>query len=212
MEYHVEERSGRERGALLDEMYRQRYEVFIRRLRWELSADPDREVDQFDHLNARYLLLLGDEAERLYGSLRLLPTNGPHVLSEIFPSLCAHGVPKSKRIWEVSRMCVSPTLRPQSLREYLIDLMAVSVVETALLYGVEKLTFVVGSTLMQRVISMGWDIHPLGLPQPCGRELITAFAVDLSPATLRVLNQRCEASYLAYHKAKIAESTQVGAA
>lgn len=212
MGYYVEERSGRERGALLEAMFRQRYEVFVRRLRWDLPVTEGRETDQFDRLDSRYLLLLNDNEDRLSGSLRLLPSSGPHVLSEVFPSLCEHGVPRGDRIWEVSRMCICPTLRPQPVREYVIDLMAVNVVETALLNGVEQLTFVVGSTLMQRVIGMGWDIRPLGLPQPCGREVVTAFKVELSPETLRVLGERCEASRVASLATEPVRTASLGAA
>jgi len=212
MGYYVEERSGRERSSLLDMMFRQRYEVFVRRLRWDLPAAEGRETDQFDRLDARYLLLLNDASNGVHGSLRLLPSNGPHVLSEIFPALCEYGVPKGDHIWEVSRMCVCPKLRPKVVREYVIDLMAVNVVETALLNDVQELTFVVGSTLMQRVISMGWDIQPLGLSQPCGRELVTAFRVSLKPDTLRILGEQCEESRFACVQSELDPATVIGAA
>src|SRR3546814_6217820 len=40
------------------------------------------------------------------GSLRLLPSNKPHILSELFPELCPAGVPTGPTTYEVTRLCL----------------------------------------------------------------------------------------------------------
>jgi len=194
MDFFVESRTGRESDPILDAMYRQRYEIFVRRLRWDLQCTNKHEKDEFDRIDTRYLLILDNYSNSPFGSLRILPSIGPHLLSEYFSQLCENAIPRGHDIWEISRMCISPKIRQPAIREYMIDLLAASLTETALLNDVSKLTFVVGSTLLQRVVGMAWDIYPLGLPQPCGRELVTAFAVNITPATLHALTEQCQKS------------------
>jgi len=212
MDYYVENREGRETDPHLNSMYRQRYEIFVRRLRWDLNYQNNLEKDEFDRIDTKYLLIFDDVNNDIHGSLRIVPSIGPHLLSEHFYSLCEHEIPRGHDVWEVSRMCISPKIRKSELREYLIDLLAASLTETALLHDVKKLTFVVGTTLLQRVIGMAWDIYPLGLPQPCGREMVTAFAVNITPATLRDLTEQCQRSAAIWAETVERESTQLGAA
>lgn len=213
MDFYVESRTGRERDPMLDQMFTQRHDIFVRRLRWDLKCSDNYEKDEFDRIDTQYLLIMQNNSDLLHGSLRILPSIGPHLLSEYFSDLCKHEVPRGHDVWEVSRMCISPKIRRPEIREYLIDLLAANLTEIALLNDVSKLTFVVGTSLLQRVIGMAWDISPLGLPQPCGRELVTAFAVDISPTTLRDLTKQCQKSAALCAEALETQSTtRLGAA
>lgn len=194
MQLSIAELTGRERNGVLLESFRQRKSLFVDRLRWDLPVKGDQEVDEFDRLDSRYVMVIDAEDERLLGSARLLNTAGPHLLSEHFSYLCENGVPRGPDIWELSRLCIDPKVRNRQLREHVVDLLGLGLTESALLQGGRKLTFVIGTFLLPRVLDVGWDIRPLGLPQPCGRESIAAFDVDLRPDSLLLLERRAERS------------------
>jgi N-acyl-L-homoserine lactone synthetase len=171
-------------ASLLADMHRHRRQVFVDRFGWELPvAEGGLEIDQFDGERAVYLLAL-DEAGRLTGSLRLLPSQGPHLLGDIFPYLCEAGVPRGEDVWEVSRFCTDPELAdPRLARKQLL----VGLVEYALLYGVSRFTCVTHMVGLQQLVGIGWDATPLGLPQGQGAAQVGALAIDITPETLKLL-------------------------
>lgn len=90
-------------GELLRRLGRYRYRVFIERLRWELASRNGMEFDQFDRADTLHVLALRDDGE-LVGCARLLPTERPYLLAEVFPQLMAGApMPRSPEVWEISR-------------------------------------------------------------------------------------------------------------
>src|SRR5262245_48198790 len=89
----------------LAEMHRLRGRVFKDRLDWAVKLQGDQEIDRFDALRPHYLLLYG--RGRLVGSVRLLPTTGPTMLSETFVGLLDGApAPSTPAIWESSRFAL----------------------------------------------------------------------------------------------------------
>lgn len=172
---------------LLEAMHAHRKRVFVDRFGWALPVTTGGlEIDQFDGEAATYLLALG-EAGALTGSLRLLPSLGPHVLGDLFPYLCEEKVPRGADVWEVSRFCTNPDLADPALaRKQLL----VALVEFALLRGVSRFTCVTHLLGLQQLIGIGWDAKPLGLPHPDGRTTIGALAIDITPETLKLLRNQ----------------------
>src|SRR4051812_38342699 len=64
----------------IDEMHRLRAQVFHERLGWDVEVRDGWEIDRFDALDPLYLLSLDDDGH-VRGSLRLLPTTGPNMLT-----------------------------------------------------------------------------------------------------------------------------------
>lgn len=93
--------------GLADQMFRLRARVFSERRGWRVIVNRGEERDCFDDLNPLYICLTDDNDGRLLASLRLLPTTGPHMLSDVFPEVmgCA-SVVRHPLIWESSRFCV----------------------------------------------------------------------------------------------------------
>lgn len=85
------------------DLYRYRYEVFVKRLGWSLNTPNGIEKDEFDHEETFYVIANDDE-KNIVGCARLLPTTAPYLLERVFPDLL-NGLspPKSKYIWELSR-------------------------------------------------------------------------------------------------------------
>lgn len=82
---------------------RYRHKVFIETLGWELPAQAGLELDQFDRPDTMYLAAR-EEDGRLVGTARLLPTDQPYLLAELFPQLLGGAQPpRSADVWEISR-------------------------------------------------------------------------------------------------------------
>src|SRR3546814_17323406 len=87
-------------------MFEERKRLFVGLLGCDLSVQDARwEIDQFDDDDAVYLIALDQTGDHA-GSLRLLPSNKPHILSELFPELCPAGVPTGPTTYEVTRLCL----------------------------------------------------------------------------------------------------------
>lgn len=169
------------------QMYADRKKVFVDRLGWNLPVQDGRyEVDQFDGEAAVYLLAT-DEAGAHAGSLRLLPTVRPHLLSEIFPDLCERGVPRGPDIWEITRFCTAPQLAdPTPVRQELL----LGVVEYALMAGIRRYTCMTHVPHLNGVLAVGWDCEPLGLPRDDGGVMVGALAINITPETLSIVRKR----------------------
>lgn len=94
---------------ILDSLYRFRYDIFYKRLQWDVKTIGGRERDHYDDLDPFYIVSVDRERNEVDGCWRLLPTNGPYMLKDTFPELLAgEAVPSSPRIWEMSRFAVKP--------------------------------------------------------------------------------------------------------
>ncbi len=174
-------------AALLEGMHRDRKTVFVDRLGWQVPVvDGDLEIDQFDGEDAVYLIAV-DEAGGHAGSLRLLPTMGPHLLADVFPQLCERTPPRGPDVWEITRLFTTPGLPdPKRVRREL----SLGMVEFAVLRGIRRYTCVTHVPYLSSVLAVGWDCEPLGLPQPHGGVMLGAVAIDITAETLAMLRAR----------------------
>lgn len=178
----------------LDSMHRDRKTVFIDMHHWNLVATGEREYDQFDTGDAVYLI----EADPISGqhvcSLRLLPTTGPHLLSDVFPQLCDAGVPRGEDVWEVTRICFAPSMRGRERRQMLKHI-TLAAAEFGLLYGIRRYSVMAYLSFLPEVLSLGWDSDPLGVPKQIDeREPVAAFTVDVTPEVLQLFRRQWEVS------------------
>jgi acyl homoserine lactone synthase len=89
--------------GLFAKISRYRYRVFVETLHWKLSTPEGIELDQFDGPDTVYVTAQ-DQVGCITGIARLLPTDGPYLLRDVFPQLL-YGLtpPSSPDIWELSR-------------------------------------------------------------------------------------------------------------
>ena len=88
---------------ILESLARYRHRVFIEKLGWQLPCMPGEERDQFDGPHTIYIAAR-NEAGAVIGSARLLPTDQPYLLAEVFPQLMGgFPLPRTPRVWELSR-------------------------------------------------------------------------------------------------------------
>jgi N-acyl-L-homoserine lactone synthetase len=177
------------RHALM-EMHRQRKAVFIDDLKWRLDETAGIEIDSYDSADAIYLIEADSPRESVIGSARLLPTDRPHLLGEVFPHLCASPPPSGAHVWEATRFCPAPGTPCGGPRRQMLARMIAAIMETALLFGIERVTFVANAALAPLALNAGWSAAPLGPSQRSGRDRLTAIAAEIDTVGLRLVRTR----------------------
>lgn len=172
------------RDALM-EMHLQRKALFIDQLGWDLEASEGLEIDAYDAEDACYLIEAETPRSSVKASARLLRTDRPHLMSEVFPHLCRDAVPRADNIWEASRFCPHPDTPKGPARRALLALMVGGIMETALLFGVDRISFVASAALSPLVRNVGWRASPLGAPARAGRDRVTAMIAEIDALGLR---------------------------
>ena len=92
--------------SLMDQAFRLRKRVFHDQLEWAVTIDGDYERDEYDALQPAYLMWCNDRGDRLYGTLRLMPTTGPTLLYDVFRDTFAGASLIAPGIYEGTRMCL----------------------------------------------------------------------------------------------------------
>lgn len=86
---------------------RYRHKVFIEKLGWNLMSQHGMELDQFDHAETFYMVARNELGE-ITGTARLLPTDRPYLLGEVFPQLMGGAAPpRDPFVWELSRFAAA---------------------------------------------------------------------------------------------------------
>lgn len=167
-------------AAALDQMFRLRKRVFHDLLKWDVSIDGDYEVDHFDAANPTYVLSHDERTGSLRGALRLLPTLGPNMLDDTFPSLLGDRPEiRSSEIWESSRFCIEPTIS-QDRGSNQVTIAAAELMcgvgELGIASGLSHIVTVTDVFLERMFRRMGCPGERIGNPERIG----TVFAVAIA--------------------------------
>ena len=148
-------------NAALRAMFTARKEVFIDLLKWDLPVLAGAyELDQFDDPDAEYLILI-DAAGRHRASARLLQTDRPHLLGDLYSHLCDGPVPSGPSVREITRFCLDrnqTASERRSARNQLVTALA----EHALRRGITDYTGVAELAWLTQILRFGWQCIPLG--------------------------------------------------
>ena len=169
-------------------MFAARKQVFIDLLGWDLPVLEDQfEVDQFDTVEARYLILLGPDGEHK-ASARLLPSTAPHILGDLYPHLCDGEVPRGPAIMEISRFCLD---RNQDAASRLAsrNQLITALVDHALREGIERYTGVAELGWLAQILRFGWQCDPLGEPGDESSSKIGALSIMIDAGTPKRLQR-----------------------
>jgi acyl homoserine lactone synthase len=175
----------------LYQMHRLRKSVFKDRLGWDVNVSGELEFDEFDALEPSYLLSM-DRYGTLNGCVRLLPTTGPNMLRDIFPSFVTKGaVPRSERVWEASRFAVgkNATAAEAGVSQTTYDLL-IGVLKFGLSNGINTIACVVDVRMERILRRAGWQLDRLGPARRIGNTIALAGQLDVSAQILRALEAR----------------------
>lgn len=179
-------------AAPLMQMHRDRKLVFVDGLGWRLSAPGSwLEIDAYDNEQAVYLMARDEESGDHLGSVRLLPTTGPHLLEGVFAGLCPGGAPSAGDVWEISRLVTSPSSGQPGTRVLRVHrLLALALIEFALLNGIHRYVLVAESQRVPALLSIGWRVRPLSLPTPYEDQLLEVLEIHVTAADGERLRER----------------------
>lgn len=171
-----------EHRALLQSMFADRKRLFVDLFDWDVPVvDGAYEIDQFDTADTIYLIVAENDGSHA-ASIRLYPSDRPHMLDTLFPHLCPLGVPADTRTWESTRLCLPQrhgAARRRSLRDQLFSAM----VDVALERGIERYTGVIPDAFRKEVLALGWQAEPLGPAVRIPGGPIGAFLIHVRPDT-----------------------------
>jgi N-acyl-L-homoserine lactone synthetase len=180
---------------LLAAMYRLRRRVFKDRLDWSVSVSGELELDVYDALGPTYLVLISDAGE-LVGSVRLLPTTGPTMLADTFPSLLGGvAAPRDERIAESSRFCVDTTLAAEQAGNGLgrvTFILFAAMIEAARIAGADGIVTVTDIRMERILRRAGWPLRRIAAPQPVGVTMAVAGFLDASEQALHRMREKAE--------------------
>ena len=155
---------------VIDAMFRCRAQTFSERLGWRVVVKDGYERDRFDDENPLYLVSVDPCSGEYRGSLRLLPTTGPNMLRDVFPSLLNDNeVIESATIWESSRICAVANNhnlgRAGGGVSYVLAELLVGIGDVARLAGLTQIVSVFDARVFRILASAGCKPQILGTPR-----------------------------------------------
>lgn len=174
--------------GLMGDMYRDRKNVFIDRMKWDVLHKDGLETDQFDDENARYIIIADPYHGCHLASARLLSSERPHILDTLFADLCEGEVPIGPGIYELTRFCITPRADARNrlrLRNHLFS----ALVEYALMHGITSYTGVTHISFLSQVLGIGWRCDMLGLPCRVNGSMLGAVQAHIEPETVPLMRR-----------------------
>lgn len=175
--------------VLLSKVASYRYQVFIETLGWELETKDNEELDQFDRPDTVYVVAQ-DEEGHVNGCARLLPTNRPYLLGEVFPQLLnGMEIPCSADVWELSRFAAvdfnAQTMSPlaQFSSPLAVELLKESI-SCAARHGAKRLITVSPVGIERLLRRAGFHAHRAGPPMIVDGHPIFACWIEVENRTM----------------------------
>ena len=182
----------------LHQMHRLRKMVFRDRLGWDVTVSGELEADEYDGMESIYLLSI-DRYGAVNGCVRLLPTTGPNMLRDIFPSFVTKAaVPCGEHVWEASRFAVSSTdARAEAGLSQTTYELLIGVLRFALSNSIRTIACVVDVRMERILRRAGWQLDRLGPARRIGNTIAMAGQLDVSAQVLRQLEARVGYAHVA---------------
>ena len=176
----------------LAEMHRLRLRVFKERLDWNVEADGDREVDEFDRCAPVYLLQRDAEGQ-VRGCVRMLPTVGPTMLRDKFSFLLGeHPVPELPSVWESSRFALDvPVTAPKGTGGVALATYELfgGMIEFGLSRGLSEIVTVTDVRIERILRRAGWPLERVRDPMQLGNTVAVVGFLEVSHGALRRIRE-----------------------
>jgi N-acyl-L-homoserine lactone synthetase len=170
-------------GGLFAQLSSYRHKVFVETLGWELQTQNGWELDQFDRPDTVYMVSQ-DEDGQINGCARLLRTDQPYLLGEVFPELFnGYTPPCSPDTWEVSRFATMDfsgrtAAEAGKASELTVELLRCAIAYVAAQGG--KKVFAVATRSLERLIrAAGFQMVRMGPPVRVGSYMLVAGWLDV---------------------------------
>ncbi|NRA88855.1 MAG: GNAT family N-acetyltransferase [Rhizobiales bacterium] len=175
-------------GDLYNQMFKLRTQIFHNKLKWDVNIDKNgHEIDEFDTGNVIYIICV--EGTRVVGTIRLLETLRPTMLSTVFKCLLdGETIPKSATIWESTRFAVDTdqiNTKSNNKTNWVTRELLGGIYEYALENNITHIVSVF-DVFVERILKRaGCEFNRIGKPVKIGR--VKAVAAKF-PISLEILN------------------------
>ena len=151
-----------------------RKKFFVDELHWQIPHNADVEMDQYDNPMARYSLVLDDG--RVLAGARAMSTSatwGDHTYMlkdamtgklETIPTNLLDDVIDSPKVWECTRLVISPEVKSMRMRIQCLDLIVGGLIEMANKEGADTLISLSNLWLLRALKRLGYGAELLGEP------------------------------------------------
>lgn len=167
---------------VLMESFRQRYTLYIERLKWPLpDAKNGLEIDQYDRADSLYLVM-EDAHGALCASTRLIRADAGTMMLDVFGDHLLTKPDLGPLTYEGSRICILEADKQK--RTYLEGAIGAAVLEACLLYGIRKLLHSASALILPEMLASGWVLRPLSRPIGRGADKIILLEQEIDTETL----------------------------
>lgn len=177
-------------------MFRLRYDTFFTRLGWDVQTHDGMETDDFDEVDRAHYIVAKSPLEAVAACWRLLPTQGPNMLRDVFPELL-HGLPapEATDVWELSRFAIDSgkVTGADNAGNHQIGFGQLSVAlmteaaRFAREHGIARYVTVTTAAIERMMKGLGLHIHRLGAPVRIGSVLTVACFIEVDEVTLKAI-------------------------
>lgn len=158
-----------------DFLFECRYEVFSKRLRWDVIVNDGKEYDQYDNNNATYIII--SEDYEIIASVRLIETKHPHLLTGSFNNFFSC---RSNSTIEATRFFVRKKMTNR--KEPVCQILFSSMIEYCITKGHNSIMAIVGSGMNKLLDKYSWTHEII---EKCFIEEKTAYLINL-PVSLEI--------------------------
>ncbi|MCB1504636.1 MAG: hypothetical protein KDJ47_06625 [Hyphomicrobiaceae bacterium] len=153
---------------LFEQLFRLRYDVFVKQRLWALPSCGGLEIDNYDTPEAQYFFGV-DDGGKLVSHARLTPTLTQSLLADVFPHLVEQTTAvRDPAVYEVTRYIVPPKRGRRSLYTTAKAELMLAALEWCKQLRITHLHAVVDSAALPSFIEACSEVRPMGLPQSYG--------------------------------------------
>jgi acyl homoserine lactone synthase len=176
-------------SVLMTQMFKLRKRVFHDQLGWDVPVVGELEVDAYDGQNASYLIWCSDDRKTLYAMVRLMPTDGPTLLHDVFGPTHGHSAALiGASVWEGTRMCVDEAALNRDMPDMnageAFRLLLLALCEVSLAHGITRLVSNFEAPLSRIYRRAGLTYHLHGRADCYSERPVFCASFDVSPACL----------------------------
>jgi N-acyl-L-homoserine lactone synthetase len=175
------------RGVFKDDLenyFRLRKTVLIDERGWDLKSKDGKEIDQFDHDQAHYLIYKDIKTEEVLAGVRLTPSMAPNLTVDLFSHLIdsQNGFSPSPQIWESSRFVTKSVKAPgrKGLIKEATLILFIGMIEYGLRHHLRALLMLTEIRL-ERIGKMAqWHLQRLGDVEKVGNTYAVSGLAEVS--------------------------------
>lgn len=153
---------------IFEQLFRLRYDIFVKGRGWSLPCGSDRETDQYDVDEAVYFIDLNGDGV-IESSVRATPTEKYSLLADYFPHLVENGMAaRAPDVYECTRYIVMPAQKSRANNRAAKARLLIALFQWALSQKLSYLQTVIDAGTLGSFVEMSPRTIPLGLAHAYG--------------------------------------------